>query len=179
MRRWRQSAPSSALSWKIGSLALSTALNVGLFWLGFRALTAREVGWRQLRGGAIAAGVLYELLQTLGGYYVGHTLKDASNVYGTFGLVIGLLSWIYLSAHVTLLAAEGNVVATRRLWPRSFSLMIEQPATRADKRALTQRGKVEERRQDETVSIEFPAPENTETTQARAGSDGTDQQPPP
>ena len=34
--------------------------------------------------------------------------------------------------------------------------MIEQPATQADKRALTQRGKVEERRRDETVSIEFP-----------------------
>ena len=82
--------------WKIGSIALSTALNIGLFWLGFRVLTAREVSWRQLRGGAIAAGVLYELLQTLGGYYVGHTLKHASNVYGTFGLVIGLLSWIYL-----------------------------------------------------------------------------------
>jgi uncharacterized BrkB/YihY/UPF0761 family membrane protein len=144
------------ISWKIGSIALSTALNIGLFWVGFRVLTAREVSWRQLRGGAISAGILYELLQTLGGYYVGHVLKDASNVYGTFALVIGLLSWIYLGAHITLLAAEGNVVATRRLWPRSFSFMIEQPATPADKRALTQRGKVEERRGDETVSIDFP-----------------------
>jgi membrane protein len=164
-------------SWKIGSLALSTALSVGLFWLGFRLLTAREVSWRQLRGGAIAAGILYELLQTLGGYYVGHTLKHASNVYGTFGLVIGLLSWIYLSAHITLLAAEGNVVATRRLWPRSFSLMIEQPPTQADKRALTQRGKVEERRQDETVSVDFPASDKTETSATAGGSDDTDQQP--
>jgi len=83
-------------------------------------------------------------------------VKDAGNVYGTFALVIGLLSWIYLGAHITLLAAEGSVVATRKLWPRSFSFMIEQPATQADKRALTQRGKVEERRGDETVSIEFP-----------------------
>jgi membrane protein len=147
------------LSWKLGSLALSTALNVGLFWIGFRLLTAREVSWRQLRGGAIAAGILYELLQTVGGYYVGHTLKHASNAYGTFGLVIGLLSWIYLASHITLLAAEGNVVAARRLWPRSFSLMIEQPATEGDKRALRQRGKVEERRGDETVSVEFPIPD--------------------
>ncbi len=146
------------ISWKIGSIGLSTALNIGLFWVGFRVLTAREVSWRQLRGGAIAAGILYELLQTLGGYYVGHTLKNASNVYGTFGLVIGLLSWIYLAAHITLLAAEANVVASRNLWPRSFSFMIEQTATPADKRALRQRGKVEERRHDETVSIDFPAP---------------------
>jgi membrane protein len=165
------------LTWKIGSLAISTALNIGLFWLGFRLLTAREVRWRQLRGGAITAGVLYELLQTLGGYYVGHTLKHADNVYGTFGLVIGLLSWIYLSAHITLLAAEGNVVATRRLWPRSFSLVIEQPATPADKRALTQRGKVEERRQDETVSIDFPAAGSPASTTPHAGPD-TDESPP-
>jgi len=154
------------ISWKIASLALSTALNISLFWVGFRVLTAREVSWRQLRGGAFAAGILYELLQTLGGYYVGHTLKHASNVYGTFGLVIGLVSWIYLSAHITLLAAEANVVATRRLWPRSFSLMIEQPATQADKRALTQRGKVEERRQDEIVSVDFPT---TDEDQMGAG----------
>ncbi len=145
------------MSWKIASIGLSTVLDIGLFWVGFRVLTAREVSWRQLRGGAIGAGVLYELLQTLGGYYVGHTLKHANNVYGTFGLVIGLLSWIYLASHITLLAAEANVVASRNLWPRSFSFMIEQTATVADKRALTQRGKVEERRQDETVHIDFPA----------------------
>jgi len=166
------------VSLKIGSLALSTALNIGLFWLAFRVLTAHEVSWRHLRAGAIAAGILYEFLQTLGGYYVGHTLKHAGNLYGTFGLVIGLLSWIYLSAHITLLAAEGNVVATRRLWPRSFSLMIEQPPTQADKRALTQRGKVEERRQDETVRVDFPATEETHSSAAGASSRGLDQQPP-
>ena len=145
------------IAWQAGSIGLSTALNIGLFWVGFRTLTAYEVSWRQLRGGAIGAGALYEVLQTLGGYYVGHTLKHANNVYGTFGLVIGLLSWIYLATHITLLAAEANVVATRRLWPRSFSLVIEQPSTGADRRALTQRGKIEERRQDETISIDFPA----------------------
>jgi membrane protein len=146
---------SYGIAWKIGSIALSTVLNVGLFWVGMRLLTAQDVSWRQLRGGAIAAAVTYEILQGLGGYYVGHVVKNASNTYGTFALVIGLLSWIYLAAHVTLLAAEVNVVATRRLWPRSFSLVIEQPPTDADKQALTQRAKVEERRQDETVEAAF------------------------
>jgi YihY family inner membrane protein len=147
------------LAWKIGSVLLSTAVNCCLFWVGFRLLTSRDVSWRQLRGGAVAAGVLYEAIQALGGYYVGHVLTRASNAYGTFALVIGLLSLIYLAAHATLLAAEANVVATRRLWPRSFSLMIEQPATAADERALSQRGRIEERRQDQTVSVDFPARE--------------------
>jgi membrane protein len=149
---------SYGAAWKIGSIALSTVLNFGLFWVGFRLLTAQDVGWRQLRGGAAAAAVAYEVLQALGGYYVGHAVRGASTTYGTFALVIGLLSWIYLAAHVILLAAEANVVATRRLWPRSFSLVMEQPSTQADREALAQRTRVEERRQDETVEVDFEHP---------------------
>ncbi len=140
--------------WKIGSFALTAVVNFGLFWIGFRVLAARSVTWRQLRGGAIAAAVLYGGLQALGGYYVDHVLRGASNTYGTFALVIGLLSWIYLGAHIMLLAAEANVVAARRLWPRSFSLLLEQPATPADRAALAQRGRIEERRQDESISVD-------------------------
>ena len=146
---------SYGVAWKIGSISLSTALNFLLFWAGFRLLTTREVTWRQLRGGAIAAAVVYEVLQAAGGYYVGHVVKGASETYGTFALVIGLLSWIYLSAHAILLAAEGNVVATRRLWPRSLSVAGEQPATSADERALTQRTKAEQRRSDERIRVDF------------------------
>lgn len=55
--------------------------------------------------------------------------------------------------------------------------MIEQPATQADKRALIQRGKVEERRQDETVSVDFPASDKPGASATGGGSDEGDQQP--
>jgi len=70
------------VGWKVASIALSTMLNFGLFWVAFRLLTAYDVGWRCLRGGAAAAALLYEGLQLLGGYYVGHALKHAGNTYG-------------------------------------------------------------------------------------------------
>jgi membrane protein len=146
---------SYGLAWKIGSIALSTFLDIGLFWIAFRLLTSKDVSWRCLRGGAISAGIGWQILQAVGTYYIGHELKHASSVYGTFASVIGLLSFIYLSAHVMLLAAEGNVVATRGLWPRSFSVVFEQAATEADTRALTARAKVEERRSDERVHVDF------------------------
>jgi YihY family inner membrane protein len=139
--------------WKVASIVLSTLLDFGLFLLAFRLLTSAPLAWRVLRNGAVAAAVAYEGLQLLGGYYVGHVLASAENVYGTFGVVIGLLSWIYLSAHILLLTAEGNVVAARRLWPRSFSVVEEQPPTEGDRRALVQRGKVEERRSDEEIDV--------------------------
>jgi YihY family inner membrane protein len=146
---------SYGIAWKIASIALSTVLDIGLFWVAFRLLTSKDVSWRCLRGGAIAAGIAWQILQAVGTYYVGHELRQASSVYGTFASVIGLLSFIYLSAHVTLLAAEANVVATRKLWPRSFSVILQQPATSADRRTLTTRARVEERRTDQRVDVEF------------------------
>jgi YihY family inner membrane protein len=160
-----------AAAWKVAAVVASTLLNVGLFWLAFRVMTARDISWRHLRGGAFGAAVAYEALQLLGGYYVGHVLRHANNTYGAFGLVIGLLSWVYLAAHVTLLAAEGNVVATRKLWPRSFSVILEQPATDADETALTQRARVEERRQNEVIDVTFPA--HGDVGAAATDDDGT------
>ena len=70
-----------------------------------------------------------------------------------------MLWWIYLAATLTLVAAEVNVVHARRLWPRSFSLLGEQPLTTGDADALRQRAGVEERRADEDVSVDFEPPE--------------------
>lgn len=159
------------IAWELTSIVLATALNVALFWVAFRLLTTRAVSWRDVRGGAVAAAILYEVLQLVGGYYVGHVLKNADNTYGTFGLVIGLLSWIYLAAHITLVAAEGNVVANRRLWPRSFSLILEQPTTEADRRALRQLGHVGERRSDQEITVAFDREGEAAQGTARSGTE--------
>ena len=152
---------SYGIAWKIGSVAVSTLLDVGLFWVAFRLLTTKDISWGCLRGGAVAAGIAWQVLQAVGAYYVGHVLHHASSIYGTFASVIGLLSFIYLSAQLTLIAAEANVVRTRKLWPRSFSLVLEQPATDADKRTLTSRAKVEERRSDQRVHTQIAAKHDT------------------
>ncbi len=152
-----------ALPLKIGAVVISTLLNFVVFWVAFRTMTTKGQSWRCLRGGAAAAAIGYECLQLAGGYYVNHVLTSASNTYGTFALVIGLLSWIYLAVHVTLLAAEGNVVAERQLWPRSLTLGGQQAASDADKRALRQRAQVEERRHDQRIEVSFTGSAPPET----------------
>jgi hypothetical protein len=92
-------------------------------------------------------------MQSLGGYYVTHQIKNSSEVYGTFALVIGLLVWLYLAAQITLLAAEINVVRVNHLWPRS--LVQRPPLAEADKRVLDRGAKVEERIPSEVVSVDF------------------------
>jgi YihY family inner membrane protein len=119
---------SYGLPWKIGSVALSALLDFVLFWAAFRLLTVAAVGWRETWPGALAATVAYELLQTIGSFYVDRVVRGASAVYGTFAAVIGLLSWIYLAATLLLYAAELNAVVARRLWPRGLSAAADEPA---------------------------------------------------
>src|SRR5207237_6428437 len=57
---------------RIGALAVSTLLNVGLFALAFRILSARRLAWGDVLAGAIVAGIAWQVLQAVGGYYVSH-----------------------------------------------------------------------------------------------------------
>lgn len=103
-----------------GTVVVSLALNVGMFWAGFKIAVAWKVPWRQLRTGAALAAVCWTVLQLAGGYVISHQLHRASELYGTFGIVLGLLAWLFLQAKVTLYAAEVDVVLARRLWPKSL-----------------------------------------------------------
>lgn len=143
---------SHNLAFTLANLLASAAVNTGLFLLGFRVLTPRQIPTRRLLLGAAVAGVLWVLLQSAGGYLVGHNLKHASQVYGFFAIVLGLLSWLYLAAEATLYAAEVNVVRARRLWPRSI---LQPPLTRSDRRALADLAKQEERRPEESIHVDF------------------------
>jgi uncharacterized BrkB/YihY/UPF0761 family membrane protein len=143
---------------RVAALAISLAINIVAFLAVFRLLTSHSPAWRDVLPGALVAAVAWEILQAAGGYIVDRQLRHASSTYGVFAIVIGLLSWIYLATTVTLLAAEINVVRARRLWPRSFSLLGEQPLTVGDEEALGQRAEVEERRSDEEVSVAFDPP---------------------
>jgi YihY family inner membrane protein len=139
--------------WNVAGSAVSLPLNFLLFMLAFRILTAAPVSWSDVRPGAVVAAVVWTALQAAGGYYVSHQLKGASSTYGTFAIVIGLLTWIYLGAQVTLFAAEMNVVKRHRLWPRSIS---HEPPTLADERELEQLAKVEERWPGQVVETTVP-----------------------
>jgi membrane protein len=105
---------------KVAGLLIATALNMFVFGAVFRLLTTDTVETRSLIPGVIVATIGWEVLQVIGGWYISHEVKNASAVYGTFALVIGLLAWIHLGATFVVLGAETNVVRTRKLWPRSM-----------------------------------------------------------
>ena len=150
----------------VAAVAVALVLNVGVFWLSFRLGTAKEIGWRQLRLGAVIAGVIWQILQYVGTYFVSHQLAHASPVYGTFAVVIGLLAWLYLEAELTLYAVEINVVLAFRLWPRSIA---PPPYTEQDRQAFQLYAQMEERTKHEDVAVEDPDSEGEDDREKTSG----------
>ncbi|MDQ1721758.1 MAG: hypothetical protein QOI26_1492, partial [Pseudonocardiales bacterium] len=146
---------------RILSTVLSVAVNAVLFVVAFQLMTAEQITIDQVRGGALAAAVGWQLLQEIGTYYVSHELKGASATYGVFGLVLGLLAWIYLGALVIVICAEYSVVRARRLWPRSLLTPFTDNVrlTEGDRRAYSSYPRTEKHKGFETVEVEFHEPD--------------------
>jgi YihY family inner membrane protein len=90
-------------------LAIGTiGINIVVLAVSFRVLTARPLDRSQILPGAVFAGVVFSLLQVVGGALVSRWLKQASDVYGTFATVIALLAWLSLHASVALIGVEAN-----------------------------------------------------------------------
>lgn len=156
---------------RIAAIPMATLVNVGLFMLAFRVLTSKEVPTRELRIGAVVAGIGWEIVQILGTYFVAHVLKGAPEAYGVFGLVLGLIAWIYLLALVIVFAVEVNVVGQRRLWPRALLTPFTDHVrlTSADERAYTGYAESERNKGFEVVDVGFEPPEEEESGESGRG----------
>jgi membrane protein len=88
-------------------------------------------------------------------------LRGTQEAYGVFGLVLGLIAWIYLLALVTVLAAEISVVAERRLWPRALLTLFTDRVrlTPADERAYAGYADSERHKGFQVVDVGFEPPQ--------------------
>jgi len=117
---------------RVGLLAAMVVCNVGFYLASFRMLTAKNVETRSLVPGSILGGVVFTLLITLGTGLVQHQLRHASATYGAFASVIGVVTFLFLLAKLSVYAAELNTVLAHHLWPRALPTT---PPTEADIRA--------------------------------------------
>ncbi len=142
---------------RVGAIVLSMVANTGLFVLAFRTLTARAVSVRDVLPGAVMAAIGWQVLQSVGTIYVEYQLRGSSQVYGLFGIVLGLLAWIYLEALIIVLAAEVNVVLVQRLWPRALLTPVKEDVdlTQADRRSYESYANAQKFRDAETIKVEF------------------------
>jgi uncharacterized BrkB/YihY/UPF0761 family membrane protein len=156
------------LTTRIVAQLLAVLVNTGVFVLAFRVLTARNIPLRDLRPGAIAAGVLWQVMQGVGTFVVARELHGINAAYGLFSVVLVLLAWIYVGAFLAVLAAEYNSVRANRLWPRALADLFGETTelTRADRRAYALYATAQQHTAAQDVNVHFhtqhtaPVPES-------------------
>jgi len=134
--------------------AIAIILDIGLFVAAFRILTERDVTMRDVLPGALLSGVAFWVLQSLSSLIISHYLGKSQATYGQFATVITVLWWFYLQSLIMLYGAQLNVVLRERLHPRSLT---GEPATEADRRALTAYARERTYHPDERVETDFSA----------------------
>ena len=145
------------------TLAASVVINIAVSVFAFRFAPARRLSVRDVVPGAIAAAVIWQLLQSFGIIYVRHVVKHASATNAVFAFVLGLLAFLYITATAVLLCAEINVVHVTHLHPRSLLTPFTDNVTltAGDRRAYSRQAKAQRSKGFEHVDVNFdpPSPE--------------------
>ena len=128
------------------------AINCALFLAAFRALTPPPITSRSLFPGALVGSVGFTLLITIGSGLIQHQVRHSSETYGQFGIVIGLVGFLFLLAKISLYGAELNTVLARHLWPRG---VVSSNPSDADNRVLYDITHQQRRRSDQVIGAGF------------------------
>jgi len=142
------------------ALAASVVINIAVTIFAFRFAPARRLSVRDVAPGAVAAAVIWQLLQSFGVVYVRHVVEHASATNAVFALVLGLLAFLYIAAMVVLLSMEINVVRVIRLHPRSLLTPFTDNVilTAGDRHAYSRQAKAQRSKGFQRVDVNFDLP---------------------
>jgi membrane protein len=86
------------------NLAVSFALETGLFAMIYKLMPRARIAWHDVWVGAGVTALLFEVGKLLIGLYLGKS--SVASGFGAAGSVVVLLVWVYYSAQIFLLGAE-------------------------------------------------------------------------
>jgi YihY family inner membrane protein len=149
---------------QIALTLVAVVINAIVFVLAFKLATPRRLTVRQVAPGALAAAVAWQLLQSFGGRYVGHVVKNASATNAVFALVLGLLAFLYLASLAFVLCIEINAVRVDRLWPRSLLTPFTDDVelTAGDEKVYSDAARSQSAKGFEHVDVRFEPTEREE-----------------
>jgi uncharacterized BrkB/YihY/UPF0761 family membrane protein len=99
---------------RVGLVIVGLVGNVVVVGWMYRFMTTARPSWRAIWPGATAAGVAITVLQLFGTSIVTRIVEGASRTYGSFAVVLGLITWLGFIAISILMCAELNAALVKR-----------------------------------------------------------------
>jgi membrane protein len=94
------------LIWQIGGFLVPIGFNFLMFWALYYWVPTVKVERKASILGALVAGVAWELLNNAFTWYLSSGFSQYRLVYGSVGMIVAFLFWIYLTATIMLLGAH-------------------------------------------------------------------------
>jgi membrane protein len=116
------------LMWIMMRWLIATLTSIAVIALIYHNAVPRTQPWHSVLPGATLATALWFLATELFGWYL-QSYADYSIIYGSLGVSIALLVWMYMISLIILVAAEFNAM----LFPRAMlgKELKEMPVSRA------------------------------------------------
>jgi membrane protein len=108
-------SPYVYVMWMVIRWLIAITTSVAVIALIYHNAVPRTQPWHSVLPGASLATVLWFITTMIFGFYLQH-YADYSVIYGSLGVAIALLVWMYLISLVILIGAEFNAI----LFPRSL-----------------------------------------------------------
>ena len=144
--------------WQTLALMLGAILlNSGVFAVVFMYAPARSLGFLDVLPGAVAAAVMWLMLQDFGTLYVSTVVRNASLTNSIFAVVLGMLALLYLASNIIVVCVEVNVVRVQRLYPRSLLTPFTENVelTRGDRRSYTRQAQAQRHKDFQNIEVTF------------------------
>ncbi len=109
----REFGPLILLAWGAIRWAIAILTSIAVIQLIYHNAVPRTQPWHSVLPGAVLSTALWLISTALFGWYLQHYV-DYSIIYGSLGVGIALLAWMYLVSLVVLIGAEFNAM----LFPR-------------------------------------------------------------
>jgi membrane protein len=137
--------------------ALTVVLTAAVLGTMMRLSTPQDESLREVLPGAVAIAVAWQVLQLVGGVYVEHVIKKASQMNAVFATVLGLVALLYIGTVIAMLGLEINVVLAKRLYPRALLTPFTDAVqlTEADKRVYREYAQAQRHKGFERIGVSF------------------------
>jgi membrane protein len=145
--------------WLVRLVTVAILGTVMTILLRMAAAKAIEHEFARAAPGGFTIAVLFQILQDVGTAYVRHVLDVTHNngLTTTFGLVLGLMLFLYVGAIIGVLGIEVNVVLAEGLWPRALLTPFTDRVdlTDADRKAYAMYATSQRHKGFQTVAVRF------------------------
>ena len=97
----------------IGIIIGTIVMNIGVIALLYRFFTSEKISWSDVWPGAIVAGLIFTILQSLGPWFVERQAQGDNDTMITINIILGLLGWLSLVGITLIMCTEMNAAIRR------------------------------------------------------------------